>query len=518
MEQRARPALVLGTVCAAVLAAPFGMVGVSVALPDLAADLHTGLAGTQWIINGYSLTFASTMLAFGSLADLFGRRRLFSIGVGLYVAASLACLLAGDIVLLNAARVLAGAGAAALVTGGSAMLAETFAEGPARARAFGVFGTVIGLGLTLAPTMAGALTSAYGWRAVFGLCVAISGTALALTPLLPESRNRAARRVDRLGTITFTGSLALFILALTEGPQAGWGRPVTLGAFAGSVGSMAAFVVVERRQADPMMDLSLLARPKFLGLCVTTAAMVTVFTPLAVGLPSYFIAVDGISARTAGIWLLFLGVPTLFFPVIAGYLTRWVAPRHQLVASIALGGAGAAWLTSVHPGGGPLGVAGPLVLIGTGVGLSFGLLDGLAVSSVEPERAGMAAGMFNTMRIGWETVSIAVVGTLLVSFTTSRLAGTASAAVAARPGDAADLLNQGNMAGAAANVPAGPARVAFVHDAAAAYTGALHLVAWIIAAVCALAVPAVALLMRDRRSAKPLPDRQHLVAEPVTSP
>lgn len=478
-----RGALVLFTVCAACLLMPFAMAGVSVALPDIGADLHAGLAPVQWVVNGYDLAFGSLMLAFGSLADRFGRRRLFTGGVAAFAVASLLGALAGDVVPLDLARALAGAGAAATITSGSAMLAEAF-EGPARARAFGVFGTVVGLGLAFGATLAGVLVDRFGWRSVFAVPAAVGAGLLVLTRFLPESRDPAARRVDVAGTVAFTGALGLLILALIEGPQGGWGRPVVIGGFAGFAVLIVAFAAVERRAAEPMFDLGLLARRRFAGLCLAVMAFVTVFTPLAMDLPSYLIATGGIGARAAGVWMMMLGVPTLVLPAVAGYLTRWVPARHQVVAAILLAGGGAAWLTVIRPGGGAAQILGPLALIGAGIGISFGLLDNLAVSSVEPARAGMAAGMFNTTRIGGETVAIAVVGSLLVSFTTGRLGD----------GGAADLLNQGDLAGAVARgVPA--------RTAEAAYTSALHTVCWILAGLCAAAAPVIAGLLRESRTA-----------------
>ncbi len=489
-----RSALVLFTVCVACLLMPFAMAGVSVALPDIGVGLHAGLAPVQWVVNGYDLAFGSLMLAFGSLADLFGRRRLFTVGVAVFAGAALLGALAWNIVALDLARALAGVGAAATITSGSALLAQTF-EGPARARAFGAFGTVVGLGLAFGATLAGALVHALGWRSVFAVPAVIGGGLLLLTRALPESRNPDARRVDVAGTVTFTAALVLLIFALIEGPQAGWARPQVVGGFAGFVLLIGAFAAVERRTAEPMFDLSLLAQRRFLGLCLAVTAFVAVFTPLAMDLPSYLIATGGIGAARAGVWMMMLGVPTLLFPAAAAYATRWIPARHQVVAALLLSGGGAAWLTVIRPGGGPAAVLGPLVLIGAGIGISFGLLDNLAVSSVAPARAGMAAGMFNTTRIGGETIAIAVVGSLLVSFTASRLGD----------GGAANLLNQGDLAGAVARgVPA--------HAAAAAYTGALHTVSWVLAAVCAVTAPAVACLLREPRTAagpvtEPLPER-----------
>jgi Na+/melibiose symporter-like transporter len=473
---------------------PFSIAGVSVALPGIAAALHGGIAGVQWVINGYDVAFASLMLALGSLADILGRRRVFTIGVTLFAAGAAVCAFAPDMTLLNLARFVSGSGAAAALTAGSALLADVF-TGAARARAFGLFGTSVGLGLTLSPTLAGLLVNALGWRSVFAVPAIIGAVAVGLTRLLPESRNPSARRVDWIGTATFTGALGLFVLALIEGPQTGWGSLPVVGGCTGFVLLMVVFVIAERKVASPMFDLRLLAQRRFLGLCLVTVGFVTAFTPLAVDLPSYFIAVNGIGALQAGMMLLLLGVPTLVFPTVAGYLTRWIAPRHQLVGAILLSGAGAVWLTMIHPGIALLQLAGPLGLIGAAIGISFGLLDAAAVSSVPAERAGMAAGMFNTTRLGGETIAIAVVGSLLVSLTSGRLAGSTPAGV--DPHRTAGLPNAGELS--TAGVPTA-AREGFAAAATGAYTGALHTVCLVIAVVCVVAGVMAAMLLRERRT------------------
>ncbi|MFI0469804.1 MFS transporter [Saccharopolyspora sp. 5N102] len=195
------------------------------------------------------------VLAAGSLADLVGRRRTFAIGTGLYAVGALVSALAGDILVLDIARTASGLGAAAALPSGSALLAQAF-EGPARARAFGVFGTTTGIGLALGPTIAGVLVGNFSWRAVFLVPAVIAFVVVALTPLIPESRNPAAGRVDKGGTVTFTGALLLLIFGLVEGPQAGWLSALVLGSFLTAAVLLIAFVVIERRQEQPMFDLS----------------------------------------------------------------------------------------------------------------------------------------------------------------------------------------------------------------------------------------------------------------------
>lgn len=488
-----RKLLILVTVCAACLLMPFAMAGVSVALPGIAASLHAGLASEQWVVNGYDLAFGALMLAFGSLADLLGRRRVFIAGVSLFGLAAAGAAAAPSILMLDLARAAAGAGAAATLTSGSAILGTAF-DGRDRMRAFAVFGTVVGLGLAFGATIAGALVTAFGWRSVFVVTAVVAALVVAASRMLPESRNPAARRADWGGTVTFTAGLGLLILGLIEGPQLGWASPVAIGSFTGFAVLLGAFFVIERRIAEPMFDLSLMTSRRFTGLCVAVFALVTVFTPLAIDLPSYLMSVDGDSAATAGRIMLLMGLPTLVFPSVGAALLRRIPVGYLMPAQLLIAAAGAAWLLAIGPRVAVLVMLGPLALIGTAIGLSFGQLDNLAISSVPPERAGMAAGMFNTTRVGGETAAIAVVGSILVSVTSTRLGGASRVA---------NLLNQGSPARTAAQ--------------AAAYTGALHTVAVVLVAVCVGAAVGTAALLRTSRAPERRPGPRECAAQAVTA-
>jgi MFS family permease len=182
------------------------------------------------------------------------------------------------------------------------------------------------------------------------------------------------------------------------------------------------FVLVERRRPDPMFDLGLLASPRFLGICLAAGVIVSVLVPLLVYLPSYLTTVVRMSPGRAGATLILLTAPTLVLPMLGSALTRLLSASKVIVLSVALAGAGAAWLTVIGPGSGPAALAGPLLTMGAGIGLSIGLLDGLAINSVAPARAGTAAGMINTARLTSETIAIAVVGSVLATTTGGRLA------------------------------------------------------------------------------------------------
>ncbi|PWR15883.1 MFS transporter [Micromonospora sicca] len=418
---RNHPAVVLVTVLLSTVALPVSLTGASVALPDIGRDLHAGLAGVQWVVNGYNATFASFMLATGALADLFGRRRVYALGVAVFAAGGLLATVAGGIVLLDVARALAGVGAAAAATSASALLAGAF-TGRARARAFGLFGTAIGVGLAFGPSIAGLLIEGFGWRAVFAAPALAACAVLALVPLLPESRQPHPGRVDWAGTVSFTGALLLLIFGFVQGPAYGWGAPAIVGAFAAAAALLVVFVRVERRRADPMFDLALLASPRFLGICLAAATIVAVLVPLLVYLPSYLTTVVGLSPGAAGATMILLTAPTLVLPLLGGALTRLVPATAVTVVSVVVVAAGAAWATVLGPDADTATLAGPLLTIGVGVGLSIGLLDAIAIGSVAPARAATGAGMINTARLTSETVAIAVVGAVLASTTAGRLA------------------------------------------------------------------------------------------------
>lgn len=418
---RNHPAVVLVAVLLSTLSLPVSLTGASVALPDIGRDLDAGLAGVQWVVNAYNATFASFMLASGALADLLGRRRVFATGLAIFSGAGLLGAAADDIVLLDAVRALAGVGAAAAATSASAILAGTF-QGAARARAFSVFGTAIGVGLAFGPSIAGLLIDAFGWRAVFAAPAVAGLVVLALVPLLPESRQPHGGRIDWPGTVSFTAALLLLIFGFVQGPEQGWDDPVIVAAFAAALALLVLFVRVERRRAEPMFDLALLASPRFLGICLAAATIVAVLVPLLVYLPSYLTTVVGLSPAEAGATLILLTAPTLVLPLLSGVLTRVVPAPAVIVASVAVVAVGAAWATVLGPDSDPAALAGPLLTIGVGVGLSMGLLDALAIGSVAPARAATGAGMINTARLASETVAIAVVGAVVASTTAGRLA------------------------------------------------------------------------------------------------
>ncbi|MFF0159893.1 MFS transporter [Streptomyces sp. NPDC005263] len=440
------PTRVLVAIALAAVMLPISVTGPGVALADMSGALHASAASTQWVLNAYNVAFTAFMLAAGSAADLFGRRRLFLSGTAVFGLASLVAGTAPTILLVDLARFVQGMGAAAVLTSGSALLAHTF-SGAARARAFGIFGASIGFGLAMGPFVSGLLVGVASWHAVFLVNVLLGAVVLVLARPLPESKNPDARRVDLPGVLTFTLALMLLALGFVEGPSQGWGGAVTLGSFAGAALFLALFVVVELRVAEPMFDLSLLRRPTFVAIIWQPVSIVFAFAALLVYLPPYFQGAGGAGSTMSGAMLLPLTLPVFILPLFTPTLVRLLSVRTLLAVGPAVLAVALLLMTFTDPVSSRTGLYAALLLAGIGIGLAFGVMDNAAVSVVPAERSGMASGMFNTLRVAGETIGVACVGGLLLTSTRQQLAAGDSGTVSGGPdsGTMADDVVQGRL-------------------------------------------------------------------------
>ncbi|ESZ29018.1 MFS transporter [Mesorhizobium sp. L2C084A000] len=448
--------LVLLSVCLAAMTMPLTFTGPAVALSRIAADLGGSPIELNWVTNAFMLTFGATLMASGALADNHGRKRLFLVGLSLYVLASLGAMLAPDIIWFDIFRAAQGIGSAAAFAGGASALAQEL-EGPLRLRAFSFLGTSFGIGLAFGPIASGLLISAFGWRSIFILVAALAIAAAMLgLRTIRESRDPDATGLDWAGAGTFTIALASLTYGVLQAPQRGWADPLVVTLLAASVICFVAFVFVERRAQRPMLDLTLFAYPRFVGVQFLAAAPAYAFVVLLVLLPIRFIGIEGMSEIKAGQLMICLSGPLLILPMLAGQLARWIAPATICGVGLLVAAAGLVWLSLTPPVDSAL--VAPLMLIGVGIALPWGLMDGLAVSVVPRERAGMAVGIFNTTRVACEGVALAIVMATLSGFTAAQVAAeeTASSTEAAA---AAQLLVTGNLGEAAQHLPQAGAAV-----------------------------------------------------------
>jgi EmrB/QacA subfamily drug resistance transporter len=384
---------------------------VNTALPQIALDLRSNLTGIQWIVDAYTLALAAVVLTAGSIADRVGRRLIFTSGIGLFTATSLACALASDIAVLDAARALQGIGAAMMFASSLAILVDAFPTDPGRAKAFAAYGATIGASFAVGPLVGGALTSAISWRAVFYVNVPLGIAALlASYASLRESRDPSPRAIERIGQTTLTGGLFLLVLALLRANQEGWGSPRIVAELVGAAIFLALFVVTESRVEQPMLPLRLFRRPDFSGAQIAAFAISASFFALFLYTTLYLQEVLQLSPIQAG--LVYLPGTILLFAVsgATAQLPRRIHPGLLVVVGLALVAGGLALMTVAGARSSWTALLPGELVVCFGTGLLNPALAAVAMGSVSERQSGLAAGAF---RQGGIAVGVAAFGALV---------------------------------------------------------------------------------------------------------
>src|SRR5262249_41561851 len=248
---------------------------VNVALPDIQKDFHAGEQGLQWVVAAYSLTMAMFIMSAATQADRSGRRQVFIIGTTIFSAASALCAMAPDLFILNVGRGIQGVGAATVNVASLALVSAAFPNPRKKARAIGIWTGIASVGLAIGPTVGGFLTESVGWRSIFFVNVAIGAIGVVLVrAFVDESRDPTPRSLDPAGQLLFIAAIGTLTYALIEGPHTGWRSPLIVGLLVGAGALIVAFVMVELRSPDPMMDV------RVFGDRVYTVAIITLFTVL----------------------------------------------------------------------------------------------------------------------------------------------------------------------------------------------------------------------------------------------
>jgi EmrB/QacA subfamily drug resistance transporter len=401
-------------VCAATAILMLDIAVVNTALPSIGADLHTGIGGLQWVVDAYTLALASVVLTAGSLADRFGRRKVFAAGLVVFSAASAACAAATSIALLEAARAVQGLGAATLFATSLALLADAFPSQRERAGALAAYGATIGASFAVGPAVGGALTTGLGWRWVFLVNVPIGAAALVATlRQVRESRDPAAPRVDVPGLVTLTAGLFLLVLGLLRGNDDGWGSAPIVGALGGAAALLAAFVVVEKRSSSPMLPLHLLRSASFTGAQLTAFAISGSFFAIYLYCSLYLQNVLGLSAIDSGL----VFVPsTLVMVGVSGFtakLNERVHPGVLIAVGLTLVAAGMVLLTAAQTDSSWTVLLPGITVALVGTGLFNPSVSAVALSSVPPQQSGLAAGINDTFRQAGISVGVAALGALI---------------------------------------------------------------------------------------------------------
>jgi MFS family permease len=410
-EAPARTNTLLAVLCAAPLLVILNYSTPLILAPQTAAHLHAGATGQTWIINGISLGLAVPLLTSGSLADNHGRRKVLVAGAWLFGAAVLLAALAPNTLVFAAARVIQGAASAALLTSSLGIMGAVFTEAEDRRRATAVYGAMMGLGVGGGGILAALLEAAWGWNGPYWLYAAAAvGLALAARALLPESRAARPRRADVAGTVTLGLGVAALMSGLTLGRQ-DWSDPVVVGLLAAAAVLTAAFVAVELRSREPMLDPALFARPAFLvaslGALVTGVAVISMMSYL----PTVYQAETGLNpvetAAVVAIWSF-----TAF--AVSLQVKRLALSSGALLAlAMVVAGVGSALLVGLADGWSWWHAAPALVVAGAGYGAVNPALTRLSIDSVPADRGGMGSGVNNTMRYIGTAAGIPIVATLV---------------------------------------------------------------------------------------------------------
>ncbi|SED90036.1 Cyanate permease [Streptomyces misionensis] len=348
---------------------PISIAGTAIALPDISRDLGDSPTALQWVVNGFNVSFALFTLVWGALSDRLGHKRTFMIGSLFILGASVLSVVSPNLYVLDAGRLLAGVGGAAVATGGTALLSNAY-SGARRARAFALLGTTVGLGLAAGPTLSGGLVTFVGWQGVFAAAGAISIVALLAGGALPKDHRHPVEGNRKL--IDFSPVRNRYFLAVILVPVAG------------------------------------------------SLGYVTLLTYLPVALS----AVLGMSAGQAGVFLLPLTLPVLVAPVLATTLVhrvRRITPMVIINVSLAVLVVGDLGMLLLGPDAPKWTLVLPMVLLGFGWGLPIGLIDGEALAAVPARSAGAAAGVLNFVRLGSEAAAVGVYAAVTAGLLSARV-------------------------------------------------------------------------------------------------
>jgi EmrB/QacA subfamily drug resistance transporter len=412
---------------------------VNVAIPAMSAGLNTTLDQILWVLNSYILVYAVLLITAGRLGDLYGQRNLFAIGLAVFTVASALCGLSQNAEQLIAARVLQGVGGALLTPQTLAIITTLFPP-ERRGAAFGIWGAAAGLATVTGPTLGGAIVTYIDWRWIFYVNVPIGIAALIATfVIIPDLRPGRRHGWDIIGIVLATAGLFAIVFGLIEGQRFEWGQissyvvtiPEVIGA---GVLLMAAFVVWERFQSEPLVPLSLFEDRNFAVACWIAAAiafgMMSLFLPVVI----YLQSVRDFTALTAGLTLAPMSITSMIVAPFAGRFADRVGGKYILMTGISVfaigfgslafvAGPDSTWITFLLPA----------IVAGAGMGMTFAPMTTVAMRNISPRMAGAASGVLNTTRQLGAAIGSAIVGAILQTQLASTLHSQAVSHASALP-------------------------------------------------------------------------------------
>ncbi|HTL63678.1 MAG TPA: MFS transporter [Pseudolabrys sp.] len=410
------PRFVLLATSLGVLLAQIDTSVVNLGLKSIARDLNAGVSEMQWVIDAYNVVYATLLLTGGTLGDIYGRRRIFLLGIALFTAGTIVCALAPSAVVLIAGRAVSGLGAAFALPMSLVLLTLAYPRREERAHAMGIWASCNGLAFIIGPTFGGWLVDSVGWRSIFYMSLPACAAALFLTLYaIEESTEPEGRRLDLPGQILAIIALGGFAFAAIEGSHWGWTTPLfTL--LAAAVFAAVAFVWTEARTPGPLLPLSLLSQPIFSAALAVAGLMTFGMYALLFIMPLYFQTIRGATPFIAGLELLPMSLSFVVVSQLVGYLTNNLGPRIVMAAGMACMGFGALAIAFISETTSLIVVELALFVVGIGLGLNTAPVNGVAVAAVPPARAGTASGVLNTARMVGATMGVAILGSVFAAY------------------------------------------------------------------------------------------------------
>ena len=432
----------LGAMCFALFMIMLDNTVVNVALPSIQRDLGAPISGLEWMINGYTLSFAVLLATGGRLGDIFGRRRMFLFGVVIFTLSSATAGFAQSSTDLVFSRVVQGVGAALMMPATLSIITDAFPAGE-RGKAMGMWAGVSALALAVGPVLGGFLTEHVSWRAIFYLNIPVAiGAVTAALFAVRESRDETVgREVDYAGVAMLTAGLTALILALVEGNSWGWGSTEIVGLLVGAAVGLAAFVAIELRVKVPMVEFRFFSDRNFLGAVVV--ALIVSFSMLGVFffLALYMQDILGYSPLQAGIRFLPSTLMIVTVAPIAGRLADRFGPRWLIAGGLATVAASLYSFSGIAVDSSYMDLLPGFMLLGVGIAMTMSPMTSAAMNAVAVEKAGIASGVLSMFRMVGGSLGVAVTGAIFQGLVRSRLDGLL-AGTGVTPAQRSDMAHQ----------------------------------------------------------------------------
>ena len=498
-QDRRTKLFTIGATCFGLFMVMLDNTVVNLALPTIQRELGSGLSGLQWIVDAFVLLLASLMLTGGTLGDLYGRKRLFMTGVVIFTGGSLFCALSPSVETLIAGRAIQGVGAAVMMPSTLAILTNTFQDPKERAQAIGIWAGVSGIALALGPALGGVMVDAFGWQSIFYLNLPIGAIALAIAArVVRESKNPQGRSLDVVGQLLAVGGLGALTYALIEANSYGWSSTVIVSLFAVAGAVLAGFALWEARAKSPLLQLSFFRNTTFLGANLVGLCVSFGFFGMLFFLALFMQNVQGYSATGAGVRQLPSTLAVMTTAILAGRVVGRIGARLPMTVGLALMGAGMLGFTAVQASTPYHSYWWILTILGIGAGLVMSPMTTAVMSTVPPQRAGMASATLNTSRQIGGVFGIALLGSLVTGRFTANLAD-ALQRLGLPPSVAlkvAEVGRESRGAMATTSLMPGMNGTAITSAVNESFVSGIHLALWVAGTVVLIAAVVSALMIR----------------------